>query len=369
MLKLKVVGNIFGCSGYAVHTKSLVNELYKFDDLEVSLECQLPNNWTKLVNDAELDMIKKNSQYEYDVVLLISLPTAARQYICTDKPIIQYVIWEGDKIPASWIDILMHENIKQIWVASEHTRDAICNTFRADASTYDYMSGYHHKIKIIPHGVDSKLFYPKEVKKDKFTFVVSKGWRNLEDRGGTQYAVKAFFEEFSAEDDVKMLIKLNPAYGIPNLDKMINELKPKDKTSFAQIDMSISDLPYEKMVDVYNSGDVFVAPTRAEAFHFGCIEAMACGLPVITTTFGGQTDFCTKETGWLIGGELKEVEHDLEYENIKWLNPDISELQIAMRESVTSSLVEKKANAIKTAKEYTWINSAKIAHNHIIAIK
>ena len=70
------------------------------------------------------------------------------------------------------------------------------------------------KIKIIPHGVDLNLFKPPEEKpKRPFTFLCSKGWRGgMEDRGGVQYVLKAFSEEFTPKDDVRLIIKLNPAY-------------------------------------------------------------------------------------------------------------------------------------------------------------
>ena len=41
-----------------------------------------------------------------------------------------------------------------------------------------------------------------------------------------------------------------------------------------------------------------VLPTRGEGFNLPAAEALALGLPVITTAYGGQSDFFTEETGW-----------------------------------------------------------------------
>ena len=53
---------------------------------------------------------------------------------------------------------------------------------------------HYIKIKIIQHGVNLDLFYPKD-KPEKFTFICNKGFRHLEDRGGIQYAIRAYLED------------------------------------------------------------------------------------------------------------------------------------------------------------------------------
>jgi len=88
---------------------------------------------------------------------------------------------------------------------------------------------------------------------------------------------------------------------------------------------------------------------------------MACGKPVITTNFGGQTDFCTDETGWIIGGELTEVQHELEYEGVKWLTPDIESLKGCMRFAYENRKITERfgKSAKETAKDMTWDHTAK----------
>ena len=378
-MKLKVLGDIFGSSGYAIHTRNLLNALSKIKGLELQLECRLINDWVRYVNDNELKMIK-NVSNDYDKLLLISLPTSAEYYFCEDKPILQYVVWEGDKIPLHWIDILMNDKIEYILVPSEHTMQAIQNTwndllkndikniklkgFKISNIEVIKNQGIMKKVKIVPHGVDTKLFYPKEIKKDKFTFLMNKGFRNLEDRGGMQYGIQAFLEEFTSKDNVKLLIKINPAYGIPDIQKIINKLKPKDKIDFAPIEVSNDNFRYNELVNIYNQANIFVMPSRAEAFGLPAIEAMACGLPVITTNFGGQTDFVPNDgkVGYQISGKLEEVKHDVMYESISWLTPDIKELKKTMRFVYEyQNLLKNKSKKIsESIKQYSWDNSAKI---------
>ena len=216
------------------------------------------------------------------------------------------------------------------------------------------------KIKVIPHGVNLDLFYPKEIQKERFTFVLNKGWRNLEDRGGTQYAIQAFLEEFTSKENIELIVKINPAYGIPDIKNLINELKPKDKTDFGIVNVNTDNIPYNIMVDLYNKADVFIMPTRAESFGLPGIESMACGVPLIVSNFGGQVDYANTENSWIIGGELTEIVHETQYENTKWLTPSIPELRKAMREAYENKelLKEKGKKALETSKLWTWDNTA-----------
>lgn len=262
-----------------------------------------------------------------------------------------FLVWEGDKVPKYFLEECMNLNIEYIFVPSEHTKRAIINT---EADLEIVVNTVIPKIKVIPHGVDIKKFYPKD-KPEKFTFVANKGFRNLQDRGGIQYLIRAYMEEFTKEDNVELLLKINPAYGIPDLNTLLPQLKPRED-NLPIMNIDTQNYPYEKLVDLYNKGHVFVSPTRAEAYNLGCIEAMACGLPVITTNFGGQTDFVNTDNGWLVGGELKTVEHEIMYEGIKWLTPNIEELRRSMREAYENKeLVKQKSEkSILIAKENTW---------------
>jgi glycosyltransferase involved in cell wall biosynthesis len=62
-----------------------------------------------------------------------------------------------------------------------------------------------------------------------------------------------------------------------------------------------------ELIALYQSADLFVLPTRAEAFGIAAVEASATGLPVLASQVGGVTDIVVEgETGLLIQPDAVE---------------------------------------------------------------
>jgi glycosyltransferase involved in cell wall biosynthesis len=356
-MKFTVLGSIFDTSGYAIHSRQLFNALAKQSD--VKLITGLTQNWLREVNDLELEAIKKEDSYDR-IKIIITHPVYWRVN-CTNKRNWVYCIWEGDKVPKYFIEEMRNKDIEKIIVASEHTRQAIAKTLYELQKESLYQKFINEdiaeKIVLINHGVNHEIFKPLETKKEKLTFLINKGFRNMMDRGGSQYSLKAYLEEFKKGDNVRLILKINPAYGIPDLNKIIKDMVG-ERDDLPEIIIDFNSYQYSELGKLYNQADVFLATTRAEAFNLPVIEAMACGLPVIYTNFGGQAEYAE---GWAIPYELEEVKHEIQYEGISWATPKIEEIRKIMREiySVPEKAVQFGTRAIEKAKDFSWDKCAK----------
>lgn len=159
---INIISGIFGSSGYCNHGRSLASALFKIT--KVRLTTNVMPGAEQEMTDAELEMIKRLPE-ENEAQIIIDLPFNWINYLKGDNNFC-YSIWEGDKVPKSFIKEYLNPKVKQIWVASTHNRDAIVNTLKELKYNLN-IDGVNHilnpieeKIRIIPHGVDLSKFYP-----------------------------------------------------------------------------------------------------------------------------------------------------------------------------------------------------------------
>jgi len=348
-MKLNVMGNVFNQTGYAVHTRFLAEGLQEVG-YDVAIESPKHDGWEGMCPDKIFKMLSKN--YQREPTIMIATPDYYEiKWADNPEKLIGFVVWEGDVIPNYWFN---HFDIcDQLWVPSIHVYEAIRNTF--DINNIP-------PVHIVPHGVDTTLFYPKVVKRDeRFTFLAVKGWADgLNDRGGNQYLIKAFVEEFKEDEAVKLLVKINGAYGgsPAHVAAWLDEMGIKKLPD--NVELVFDDIPFKELIDLYNKADLFVCPTRGEAFNFPGLEAMACMIPTLQTEFGGQTDYMTETNSWYIKYKLEEVTHNPMLEGVKWATPNHEDLKLKLRYCFENQdMVKKKGNqALMDSALWTWRMSA-----------
>ena len=363
-MKINFIGTILGIDGYSSHCRQLVNALYEINP-DIRLDVPLTPDWTRHVNDAELNMITKQPR-KADVTISISQPQFWCMHMDNCDKFVGFLVWEGDVTPFYWTEYLYDRRVNLIFVPSIHTKNAILNTLERnkDRLNKEDIENIQKKIRIVPHGVDLNVFKPIGVKRsDNFTFICNKGWRGgFEDRGGVAYVIKAFCEEFDKDEPIELFLKLNPSYINPQT--ISNELNKLDlPVNRPNIRISCDNIAYKDLSQVYCQGDVYVCAQRSDAFNLPGIEAMACELPTIQTGYGGQQDYMTTENSWSIDYTLVDVEHNIQYEGIKWAVPNIEYLKKLMREVYQNKkeTKEKGKKALEDAKNWTWHISAKKA--------
>lgn len=149
-------------------------------------------------------------------------------------------------------------------------------------------------IHIGGQGFDEKVFYPAKTReRDEFVFLtvaVAQG------RKGTHALIHAFEKALGDVKGAKLIIKSN-SWG--NLKDYGTKVK--------NIEKIYEEYSREELADLYRRSDCFVLPTEGDSFALPGIEAMATGLPLIITNFGGPCDYCTWNTGYPVKFKMKKA--------------------------------------------------------------
>lgn len=186
-------------------------------------------------------------------------------------------------------------------------------------------------------------------------------------RKGADILIQSYLSEFSSNDDVSLVIKTFPNPH-NNVRQIVNDLC-KSKLNPPHILIIEKDLSNEDLKALYEKCDVLVAPSLAEGFGLPLAEAMLSGLPVITTAWSGQLDFCSEENSWLVDYDFERAHSHFGLFLSAWAKPKSVELAKAMYEAYSASpeeLVEKanKGRAFLLGK-YKWADVAERYKNFV----
>lgn len=264
--------------------------------------------------------------------------------------------WEYGRLPASWIEP-MTNLVDELWVNSRHE----LKTFIASGIPSD-------RVHVIPLGVNVEQFHPEVPKRSmelskkfRFLFVGGGLWRK-----GVDLLLDAYRGAFSSREDVVLIVKDLPQqqfYIDQGVGRIIREIQ-KDPNAPEILHMQTVLEPGE-LPGLYTACDCLVHPYRAEGFGLPVLEAMACGVPVITTAGGSTDDFCSSEQVFTIPSRRREfAPKDIELAGgAGWvLEPDINILQAHMREVFEKNSAAKE-RALRVSEHVRshcgWENAAK----------
>ncbi|MFP4687450.1 MAG: glycosyltransferase family 4 protein, partial [bacterium] len=279
MSDLNCFAYLYGNIGYAVQSRNLLTELSRLIDITV-----YPLSTNKKgfeLNEELARLVQKPVAVDPDKPALGIVQPAQLQNF-PGNPRIGYTIFEGTSFPPPEQEGLASPDF--IWVASRWAKEVLIQN-RLPAK----------KIGIVPGGVDPEVFnsnvkpLAKYHDPDKFTFLSVGKW---EKRKGHRELIEVFTETFRDRRDVRLLLGADNLFR-PDFD-LKNKLAELNLPRYPQIIAVDQQSTTSEMAALYRCADIFVLLTRAEGWGLPIVEALACGIPAISTNYGPMRDYLSE---------------------------------------------------------------------------
>jgi N-acetyl-alpha-D-glucosaminyl L-malate synthase BshA len=161
----------------------------------------------------------------------------------------------------------------------------------------DTLANFHitREIQVIPNFVDTKRF--KRQNKDHFRKMLTGGGEKILIHTSNFRKVKR------TEDVIKIYAKLSESISVKLM--MVGDGPERNLAEELCRKMGLCDNIYflgnqNAVEEIYSIGDLFLIPSQSESFGLAALEAMACGVPVISSDVGGLPEVVKDgETGFI----------------------------------------------------------------------
>lgn len=226
---------------------------------------------------------------------------------------IGYWVTEVQEYPLEWAE--NHRYFSEIWTASYFCQDSISRKIPIP-------------VILIPHPIVAASSRSCN-KRDRFTFLVMANAYSDIERKNVVGSLKAFTEAFPNETDVALVLKLSNSDVDQNYFNRIKQYVDQDN----RIELIDAFIDREDLDTLYKSVDAYISLHRAEGFGLTLGEAMYHEVPVITTAYSGNVDFCNNFNSYLVDYDLVPVGEDrLRYLSTDlWAEPSIESTVEALR--------------------------------------
>jgi glycosyltransferase involved in cell wall biosynthesis len=203
-------------------------------------------------------------------------------------------VWELAAFREEWCDELRH--FDEIWVPSAFCRRAV------QAVTAK-------PVIVVPHVVSADAA-PEPGWRERLgldaghlVFLYVFDASSMVERKNPRCLVEAFQAAFPGDERVRLVLKVSHADSDPAFSDYLTTLTARD----ARCVVLRETLGTEALAGLMRAADCYVSPHRTEGFGLTVAEAMALGVPVIATDYGGTADFVTDAVGFPLRYRLVEI--------------------------------------------------------------
>lgn len=176
-------------------------------------------------------------------------------------------------------------------------------------------------------------------------------------RKGVDLLLRGYYEEFSGDDDVCLILKTfpNPHNTTVQLIEQLN----LQFTNPPRIEHINKDLSPEELCSLYKACDCYVQMSRGEGFGLPVAEAMLAKKPVIVSNNTGMSDFCNEDTALIVDYTFEKANSHLSTQQSEWAKPNVNKMRELMRTFVENSQelcvehkIDEAYNLIST--KFSW---------------
>lgn len=257
--------------------------------------------------------------------------------------------WETTAAPIEWVREL-NSRADQVWNISSFVEDAFLKSGLSPV-----------KSKVLFLGLNPKFFNqtvpPIQLKTSKRFKFLHLGV--AQERKGTPLLLEAYTQEFTAKDDVCLVIKSNGFGDITHLVRKYQSRGP-------EILYIHDEAPESSLGGYYRASDCLVHPAHAEGAGLTVLESLACGRPAIVPLYSGLRDFCDENSCFAV--RYKEAPLTQSYGGTTkngleaWANISPKDLALQMRHAYKNPKdVQRKGEfaAETIQKRFTWHHTAR----------